>query len=1634
MITLPNIFKSDIEGKNINVYPIISVGGELFISQYKESFDGDSYEDHNLKVSSIRESISLESRNFRISNVSISLSNLDDLADKLSSLDLMNMPVDIYWKSQSAKTLEDCLHVYRANIRRFSHDDKKIKLELEDSTQEKLKKDVPVANLAETQFVYSEKYINKYIPITYGNHDYAPAVLWKATPDDLDFQVISDDVYNITGSDHRGSIVNKIIPIETDDERIISLRADKGSYVHIYDDATEEGFLNPGEFGDTKCYEISDDRTHINCFLTFESTMPLNPFSADEFQGEFYRYPSSMDFTGEDGKYPNGLIGDDGAGEYWDWYDEESTSDIEAGIYTNIAGDITISNPNASFDKQPNIFNRPSNLTYSQIPDADKDTDIYIGAEEVDLFTPWKEENLDEWYALTEFNRESFQRSNINGGQTWVGGDIFDFMPTYLESVRFRAKENGSNEIFYNYGFSQDGSGNNVPHDIPSAPSDGHPEKFSYAGGTIGIDWTGYRRADLSYSVHDDDKVCGTYSGFGQESDQQTANKNMCLSGNNKYLGLATQSHNGDTSRHYEYDGSGQLEPSNFHNLFTSSIFDSQRAGGYHSGLNRIKYLHADELCTAYIQIPDAKTIMQRIAYLGIIDDFDYFTYRNDDFSGYGNQCRITNPQMDKCMSDFEHINEFATHPDYQSGRAAYLFTQNDFTRENYIHGDSLRWNQAMVAEDNYIALEHRRSFDNLSSELNIGYYNSSPVSHYMSDLDNDQEWMLNEYTIADGNWWSVQGFYNMQPPITGISPYGNVIWIFGIKENKNVDILAGLNSGEYLDLNNNADGHLTIGMNSIYRYITVTFCPTPENTPQFTWQPGAGVDVLPEYILDRIAEKTYDIEISVTGNGNVRSYEMTNEIDLETGMISGQKGHYALSELFYMPDFPLYIPYQRQETGMDFSDSDEGDKWISPAYKAFWNGKQENDHPHLHDNNGAYACVKGVENVSKHYDGGENRWFALSLKSHSNYTKAGCMLPCYTLTKEGGGSLFTHFSIGEGFETTFTTNDDFISLRAKQDIDTAKGKRIGFKFKLPDVDISDNISLAHHAYWMRKLEITQYSPDDYQGRDNGDTNHLECYASAYDYNEDDINDEDFLGTTTSLFKESFNTVSTTETDSPLSSIFINNIDNSNSSLSYDGQNTPFNTLAEDHDVSLFDGSLNSSHFKWGEPDDFSSFNLLILASKEEGSGTSDYVCNIKLYENYIRHVADFENLTESDFYVSTQGRMQGNGDQVINNPADIIRDLVYTELNLPNGSINDNEFNNATADNQSFKLGFSVKDKVDSKKLIENICTNTKMFPRINGQNTLGLITIKDDYNEDSDYNRIIEYNRILKYKFTRTKIDELKSKVMVMYNEDYAKGDFKNNTGWFSAKDFLGDGDLGFVHPIHADYGYRLDNFNLDEEDSKLIFEAKYIKDRDTAYKLQEFLTMWYCNQHTKISLDLDISYLNLEVGDIVKFDELINEIKAFGEDYTKQQYRNGQIIYPLFLIEEVVKTDKKVSINCIQLHKLSREYQSPPCGDTRRLFHYTGDAQFDAQQGFPFSMDDVNNINDYYYDGSDFTRLQIKQMDINGTYSVTLKDSLLYQERLSLNPPLYPWSDSDRFFGATKIKNKIKKIQQQEQQSSQ
>ena len=72
--------------------------------------------------------------------------------------------------------------------------------------------------------------------------------------------------------------------------------------------------------------------------------------------------------------------------------------------------------------------------------------------------------------------------------------------------------------------------------------------------------------------------------------------------------------------------------------------------------------------------------------------------------------------------------------------------------------------------------------------------------------------------------------------------------------------------------------------------------------------------------------------------------------------------------------------------------------------------------------------------------------------------------------------------------------------------------------------------------------------------------------------------------------------------------------------------------------------------------------------------------------------------------------------------------------------------------------------------------------------------------------------------------------------------------------------------------------------------------------------------------IILTLPLNYLTLELGDIVKFDSLIQGRKMFGEDYTINQNRNGQNIYPYFFVEQVKKSLDKVEVKLYQLHNFN------------------------------------------------------------------------------------------------------------------
>ena len=65
------------------------------------------------------------------------------------------------------------------------------------------------------------------------------------------------------------------------------------------------------------------------------------------------------------------------------------------------------------------------------------------------------------------------------------------------------------------------------------------------------------------------------------------------------------------------------------------------------------------------------------------------------------------------------------------------------------------------------------------------------------------------------------------------------------------------------------------------------------------------------------------------------------------------------------------------------------------------------------------------------------------------------------------------------------------------------------------------------------------------------------------------------------------------------------------------------------------------------------------------------------------------------------------------------------------------------------------------------------------------------------------------------------------------------------------------------------------------------------------------------------MPLRYYGLEVGDIIRMDNIINNLLLFGEDYTTIETRQDQEIFPYFMVTETVKNIDKVSIKSVQMH---------------------------------------------------------------------------------------------------------------------
>jgi len=330
-----------------------------------------------------------------------------------------------------------------------------------------------------------------------------------------------------------------------------------------------------------------------------------------------------------------------------------------------------------------------------------------------------------------------------------------------------------------------------------------------------------------------------------------------------------------------------------------------------------------------------------------------------------------------------------------------------------------------------------------------------------------------------------------------------------------------------------------------------------------------------------------------------------------------------------------------------------------------------------------------------------------------------------------------------------------------------------------------------------------------------------------------------------------------------------------------------------------------------------------------------------------------------------------------IEKAGEIVQHILQEECKY-DGEFNEDEFNEIEQIHSGWNFAFTQNKLISSKKLIEDFSRSTKSFPRFRADGTFGWNVVKDTYSDD-DIDLVIQESDIINYKYDRTKLEDVKTKVKVLFNIDYAKGNHLFSTDDILATDYVNTN-------IYQYYGLA-----TDDSDSTLNFESNYIRDRYTAEQLRNWLLTWNMNQKNLISLTLPIKYIKLEVGDVVALDKEIQGTKIFGETYTQTLItRNGQEIYPYFMVYETNKNLEKVDIKLIQLHNLDintlRTVEEPEAQqEESNVVLPTGDVNGDGN----VDVVDIVNVISFVLGAKQPTDEEFFQADINQDGNIDILD---------------------------------------------
>ena len=321
--------------------------------------------------------------------------------------------------------------------------------------------------------------------------------------------------------------------------------------------------------------------------------------------------------------------------------------------------------------------------------------------------------------------------------------------------------------------------------------------------------------------------------------------------------------------------------------------------------------------------------------------------------------------------------------------------------------------------------------------------------------------------------------------------------------------------------------------------------------------------------------------------------------------------------------------------------------------------------------------------------------------------------------------------------------------------------------------------------------------------------------------------------------------------------------------------------------------------------------------------------------------------IADKNYYASVHGRLGSTTDQTSPSAAEVITDIMQKELDVVD--INSDEL---SGEYDNWQYAFTVDKKINSKRLIENIASASPYIPRFDNMGNFKFDVIKEKYEKSSGagFTEFIEIksDEVISSSFTRTPIEQVYTKIEFKYGWDYARENFQERTS-FQISGSVGDVPDTWLDEYFNDIQYEYDyyGFSNDNAESTLTIDddrGKYIRHKNTAEKYARWMLRWHCNQHLIIKVRLPLKYMNIEIGDILRFDEII-DVKPYGIDYSKNANYwignvlsygdrvNGQHVFPDFMVTSTNKTLEYCDIECMQMHNLQMDeiVDDDPVDDT-------------------------------------------------------------------------------------------------------